>query len=130
MAPREGEGATIIDGKAVAARVREEVRVRAEALRRLALCRRRAGRMREAAAAWSELAGLAGCPSVLRREAREALAIHHEHRSKDLHRARTFVLEVLAEAPVARFRDAAEHRLKRIEGKLARREYRPLIDQI
>jgi uncharacterized protein len=115
---------------ALAARVGREPDVRAEALRRLALCRRRTGRSAEAAAAWAELAALPGCPSVLRREAREALAVHHEHRSKDLRRARMLVLDVLADGPVARFRAAAEHRLKRIETKLARRHYRPLIDQI
>ena len=71
--------------------------VRAEALRRLASCRRRAGRMAEAAGAWHELVGVPGCPSRLRREAREALAIHHEHRSRDLQTARSFVLDVLAE---------------------------------
>ena len=67
---------------------------------------------------------------MLRCEAREALAIHHEHRVKDLRRARMLVLDVLAEAPLARFRAAAEHRLKRIETKLARSAPGPLIDQV
>jgi hypothetical protein len=39
------------------------------------------------------------------------------------------VLDVLADAPVARFRAAAEHRLKRIEMKLARSAPGPLLTQ-
>ncbi len=107
---------------AMAARVGREPDVHADALRRLALVRRRAGRMPEAAAAWQELVGVAGCPAALRREAREALAIHHEHRSRDLERARSFVLDVLAEQAGARWREQAHYRLRRLERKLAGRE--------
>ena len=102
-----------------AARAGREPDVLAEALRRLALCRRRAGRMAEAAAAWQQLIAVPGCPAVMRREAREALAIHHEHRSRDLHTARTLVLDVLAENAGSRWREQAEYRLQRIERKLA-----------
>jgi uncharacterized protein len=112
---------------AVASRVGREPDVGAEALRRLALLRRRAGRMAEAAEAWAEVVALPACPSALRREAREALAIHHEHRLRDLHAAKLFVLDVLAEKPGPRFRDAAEYRLKRIEKKLAVRDKGGLI---
>jgi uncharacterized protein YprB with RNaseH-like and TPR domain len=112
----------------VAARVGREPEVRAEALRRLALCRRRAGRMSEAAAAWDELVGVPACPSSLRREAREALAIHHEHRSRDLQRARSFVLDVLADGGAPRTREAAQYRLRRIERKLSAREAMPLFE--
>ena len=107
---------------ALAARVGREPDVRGEALRRLALCRRRAGRMLEAAAAWEELLTVPGCPMVLRREAREALAIHHEHRSRDLRTARTMMLDVLAENAGARAREAAKYRLQRIERKMAVRD--------
>ncbi|HXG88117.1 MAG TPA: ribonuclease H-like domain-containing protein [Vicinamibacterales bacterium] len=108
---------------ALAARVGREPDVQGEALRRLALSRRRHGRMAEAAAAWQELLNIPCCPSMLRREAREALAIHHEHRSRDLQAARSMVLDVLAEGSGSRWRDQAEHRLNRIERKLAvRRE--------
>ena len=103
---------------ALAACAGREPDVRAEALRRLAICRRRAGRMAEAAAAWQEIVSLPSCPSVLRREAREALAIHHEHRSRDLHTARTLVLDVLSEGACSRTRENAEYRLRRIERKL------------
>lgn len=106
----------------LAARVGREPDVRGEALRRLALCRRRAGRVAEAAAAWAELLTVPGCPMVFRREAREALAIHHEHRSRDLQTARTLVLDVLAENAGTRAHAAAEYRLQRIERKMAVRE--------
>ena len=111
---------------ALAARIGREPDVHADALRRLALCRRRAGRLAEAAAAWQEIVRLPGCPSVLRREAREALAIHHEHRSRDLQTARTFVLDTLAESPAPTWRAQAEYRLDRIDRKLARRQTMPL----
>jgi len=105
----------------LASRVGREPDVHADALRRLALCRRRAGRNAEAAAAWQELVRVPGCPSMLRREAREALAIHHEHRSRDLHAARSYVLDALAENAAATWRDRAQHRLRRIDHKLSRR---------
>jgi hypothetical protein len=59
---------------------------------------------------------------VLRREAREALAIHHEHRSRDLQTARRLVLDVLAEGHSGRVRQAAEYRLQRLDRKLAVRD--------
>jgi hypothetical protein len=102
----------------VAARIGREPDVRAEALRRLALCRRRSGRMVEAAQAWNEIVTLPGCPSTLRREARRALAIHHEHRSRDLRTARMFVLDALAENPSERWREDAQYRLARIDRKI------------
>ena len=111
----------------LAAAVGHELDVRAEALRRLALCRRRAGRMADAAAAWHELLEAPGCPAALRREAREALAIHHEHRSRDLHAAKSLVLDALAENAGARVRAAAEYRLQRLERKLAVRQPGGLI---
>lgn len=113
---------------ALAGRAGREPEVRAEALRRLAICRRRAGRMAEAAAAWHEIISLPGCPSVFRREAREALAIHHEHRSRDLQTARTLVLDVLAEGACLRTRNAAEYRLRRIERKLTAREQQLVLE--
>lgn len=104
-----------------AARIGREPDVHAEALRRLALCRRREGRMGDAAAAWQALVRVPGCPATLRREAREALAIHHEHRSRDLTAARLLVLDVLSETPGERWRAQAEYRLQRIDRKLSHR---------
>lgn len=88
-----------------------------DALRRLAWCRRRAGRLREAAEAWQRLADLPRCPASFRREAREALAIHHEHRSRDLEAAHAHVQQLLDDDLNARRRQAAEHRLRRLERK-------------
>jgi uncharacterized protein YprB with RNaseH-like and TPR domain len=114
--------ASFAQAASLAARAGREPDVRAEALRRLAICRRRAGRMADAAAAWQEIVRLPGCPSALRREAREALAIHHEHRSRDLHTARMFVLDVLAEGACSRTKESAEYRLRRIERKMSVKE--------
>jgi uncharacterized protein YprB with RNaseH-like and TPR domain len=125
---RDHAEASYLHAASTSARVGREPDVRAEALRRLAVLRRRAGRPVEAAQAWAEIVTLPGCPALIRREAREALAIHHEHRSRDLRTARMFVLDALAEVPAARWRDRAEHRLRRIEGKLARSAPGPLID--
>ncbi len=60
---------------------------RAEALNWLALHRRRAHRFQEAAEAWLALSEIDGVDTELRREALEALAIHHEHRVKNLEAA-------------------------------------------
>jgi uncharacterized protein YprB with RNaseH-like and TPR domain len=94
-----------------------------EALRRLAWLRRRTRRPYEAADAWSELATLPGCPDSWRREAREALAIFHEHRSRDLGTARELVLDLLGHTESDRRRESAEHRLRRIDRKLAARPW-------
>ena len=89
-----------------------------EALRRLAWIRRRDRRPHEAAEAWNELAVLPRCAAALRREAKEALAIHHEHRLKDLQAARQHALDLLAEGVANPAR--VQHRLDRLERKLAR----------
>ena len=102
-----------------AAQIGREPDVQADALRHLALARRRGGRLYEAAVAWQALMHLPGCPSVLRREAREALAIHHEHRSRDLQTARSIVLDALADTAVPKWRERAEYRLQRLERKLS-----------
>ena len=92
-----------------------------DAIRRLAHCRRRAGRWREAAEAWQQLAELPRCPAALRQEAWEALAIHHEHRVRDLDTARAHANQLLGDHATGRQRDSAQHRLCRLERKLARR---------
>jgi uncharacterized protein YprB with RNaseH-like and TPR domain len=103
-----------------AKRVGGEPEVHGEALRRLAWIRRRNRRLHEAAAAWQELASLPRCAASLRREAAEALAIHHEHRSKDLDVAKQHVLELLSDPDSNKLR--ARHRLDRLERKLSRRD--------
>lgn len=101
--------------------------LRAEALRRLAYVQRRTGRPAEAAASWTALLATRGVPPRLRREAREALAIHHEHRVRDLDTARTLVLDALAEPLHERHRVNAERRLARLDRKLTTRSAGALL---
>jgi hypothetical protein len=111
--------ASLIKTIEFARRVGAEPEVHGEALRRLAWMRRRARRVYEAADAWRELASLPRCAASLRREAKEALAIHYEHRSKDLDIARQHALDLLSEAEANHVH--VRHRLDRLERKLARR---------
>ena len=83
--------------------------------------------MHEAAEAWRELAVLPRCAAVLRHEAKEALAIYHEHRSRDLGTARSLVLDVLSGNLEGNRKVAAEHRLQRLDRKLAVREQGGLV---
>jgi hypothetical protein len=95
--------------------------VRIDALRLLALARRRARRYEEAASSWRELLEVRGCPPAIAREATQALAIHHEHRVRDLAAARLFALRSLESdehgIPPA-WSAAVQHRLTRIERKM------------
>jgi uncharacterized protein YprB with RNaseH-like and TPR domain len=102
--------------------------VKGEALYRLALRCRRERRFEEAAAIWRQvielteprgirrIAGLA----ALRRFAAEALAIHHEHRERDLEGARELALFALSEADGQRI-DGMRHRLARLDRKIAKK---------
>lgn len=99
--------------------------IRIEALRALALGARRLRRYREAATRWREVLDVPGCPAHVRREATEALAIHHEHRERDLATARMFALKSLEAGTAAAWGDAVRHRLKRIERKMV--SERPLF---
>ena len=94
--------------------------VRAEALRALARHCRRAGRFDEALGAWQALAVERVAPPALRREALEAIAIHHEHRSKNLDEAHHFARLSLAERVGLRSMEAGQHRLARLHRKLER----------
>jgi uncharacterized protein len=100
--------------------------VRADALHWLALHRRRAHRFHEAAEAWRALSEIAGIDADLRREALEALAIHHEHRVKDLEAARAFALEALRLAEDAGRAEDVQHRLGRLTHKLCGRPRRSM----
>jgi uncharacterized protein len=93
--------------------------VRAEALRWLAIHRRRGRRFQEAAEAWRQLSVVPGLDADRRREALEALAIHHEHRARDLEAARRFALSALQAADDARHVDEVRHRLGRLSKKIA-----------
>lgn len=112
----------------LATRIGTEPDVHAESLRRLAWVRRRAGRVHEAAETWRELAALPRCAAAFRREAHEALAIYHEHRSRDLGRAHSLVVSLLDDGLAGRRREDAEHRLRRLERKLsARPDHSPTL---
>jgi uncharacterized protein len=91
-----------------------------EALRELALSARRARSYDEAAGYWRQLLDVSGCPRHAAREASEALAIHHEHRVRDLVMARTFARQSLEHGTSERSKQAVEYRLKRIQRKLER----------
>jgi uncharacterized protein YprB with RNaseH-like and TPR domain len=94
---------------------------RVAALRALALAERRARRFDAAARAWRALLTVEGCPRHLAREASEALAIHHEHRLRDLPAAKLFALSSLQGATAPALRRAVQRRLLRIGEKLERR---------
>ena len=102
---------------------------RAEALYRLGVRFRRDRRFSEAAAIWRDVLALTEPRSTRRRAgmaelrqfAIEALAIHHEHRARDLDTARELAMFALEEAAPARA-DGIRHRLARIDRKLARKQ--------
>ena len=104
-----------------------ESMVRAEALYRLGVRLRRDRRFTDAAEVWRELMAFTeprsmrrGVLGDLRQVAVEALAIHHEHREKDLAGARELALASLEEAAGGRT-EKVRHRLARLDRKLARR---------
>jgi uncharacterized protein YprB with RNaseH-like and TPR domain len=96
--------------------------IKVDALRALAIMSRRVRRYDEAAACWRRLLDLGGGPPRVVREASEALAIHHEHRVRDLGAARTFALRSLEHGRHPAWADAVRHRLARIERKMERRK--------
>jgi len=89
-----------------------------DAFRAAAVLLRRLRRYGEAAAAWRELLGTRDCPAGYVREAMEALAVHHEHRARDLEAARRFALQSLRLQATAARQDAVKYRLARIDRKL------------
>jgi uncharacterized protein YprB with RNaseH-like and TPR domain len=94
-------------------------RTRIDSLRALALACRRQRLHTEATACWRRLVDTPGCPPRVLREAAEALAVHHEHRARDLEAAKAFALKSLdAEAQPSWMR-AVQHRLARIERKIS-----------
>ena len=94
--------------------------VRLEALRRLALRLRREHRYHEAAKTWQELLAIGGGGSAAERQALEALAVYHEHRSRDLDAACTFAARAAHVTAAASGRASLDYRLARLRRKLAR----------
>jgi hypothetical protein len=93
--------------------------VREAALHELATLLRRQRRFREAAEAWRELIALGHGRSRAARVAIEALAVHHEHRERNLPRARDLAMCALRAEQDMKRRDAVRYRLARLDRKLA-----------
>jgi len=94
--------------------------VTADALHALAVAYRRVRRFDDAAGCWTALIE-SGCSTNVQREAIEALAIHHEHRRRDLGSARLFAqrnLDMSRRLPREAWKTAARQRLSRIERKI------------
>ena len=92
--------------------------VRSEALRRLARGLRRARRFGEAAEAWERLVAMGGASRVARLEAIEALAVHHEHRTRNLPAARDLASQALADRREPGRQESLKYRLARLERKM------------
>jgi uncharacterized protein YprB with RNaseH-like and TPR domain len=101
--------------------------LRAEALRAYALVARRLRHYDDAADAWRRVLGLNECPRPIEREASEALAVHHEHRQRDLSSARDFTVRLLNADDSLTRRQAAEYRLARLDRKLETRAAQPAL---
>ena len=93
--------------------------IRADALRHLALERRRRHRYEEAAEAWRQLIETGAGPGFTQ-EARRALAIHHEHRVRNLEEARRHAEGALASEQDPAAVEALRHRIARLDRKLGR----------
>ena len=102
-----------------------------DALRGLAIVLRRAREYHDAARCWRQILDMAECPPAVAREAAEALAIHHEHRVRDLAAARSFSLRSLEDrgagapgvetARTPSWSEGVRYRVARIERKLSGR---------
>lgn len=96
----------------------QAVTVQAEALRAFAMLARRARRFDEAATAWQRALALPGCPSHVTREATSALAVHYEHRRRDLGAAKSFALRALQIDRGSTREHATRHRVSRLDRKM------------
>jgi uncharacterized protein YprB with RNaseH-like and TPR domain len=90
----------------------------ADAWRAYAVLSRRERRFADAAHGWRRILELPDCAAAIRREASEALAVHHEHRLRDLGAARTFALQSLNVSSTRSRQEATQHRLARLDRKL------------
>lgn len=98
----------------------------ADAWRSYAILSRRERRYQDAAEGWRRILELRRCPPAILREASEALAVHHEHRLRDLPAARRFALRSLSVQATPSRRDAMQHRLARLDRKLGERGAMPV----
>ena len=93
--------------------------VRADALYALARRLRRARRYHEAAEVWRRLMACNSPRAGLSSEAREALAVHYEHRDRNLSAAHEWATDAYDAEADARRREAFAHRLARLRRKIA-----------
>jgi len=124
-------GGMMPDAKSCFARATEleedDEDVIAEALRAYAIVSRRLRQYDDAAAAWRRVLGLPVCPRPIVREASEALAVHLEHRRRDLRSARDFAVRLLGVDESVTRRQAAEYRLARLDRKMACRAQQTVL---
>ena len=107
-----------------------EAAVRAEGLYRLGLLLRRDRRFADAAEIWRRLLAAtderpfsrSDAGRALRQFATEALAIHAEHRDRDLSAARELARFALEDGPDERRAGSHRHRLARLDRKIAQRQ--------
>ena len=97
----------------------------AEALGALALSCRRARLYGAAADAWSKMIALEGCPPHMAGAATEALAIHQEHRLRDITAAKVFALRAMDIEGTRSRRRALQYRVARLNRKLTRADRDP-----
>lgn len=102
-----------------------DVVTRAEGLRAYAILSRRERRYLDAAEAWRRILMMSDCPPRLLQEAAEALAVHHEHRARDLPVARRFAWQTLQYQTSASRARAVHHRLARLDRKMESQSSRP-----
>jgi uncharacterized protein len=93
--------------------------VRADALYAIARRLRRARRYHEAAEVWRRLMSVTSSRADLHTEAREALAVHYEHRDRNLSAAHEWATDGYRTAGAGRRREAFAHRLTRLKRKMA-----------
>jgi len=96
----------------------DDAQIRVEALRAYAVLSRRERRYADAARAWRQMLSMRECPARWAQEATEALAVHHEHRARDLVAARRFAMQALQFTVTRSRAQAVHHRLARIDRKL------------
>ncbi len=104
-----------------------DVPCKADAWRAYAVLSRRARRYEDAAAAWRRVLALRRCPPGIAREATEALAVHHEHRARNLTEARRLAFESLQFNSTVSRQQAVQHRLARLDRKLGQPVAAPLF---
>ena len=101
--------------------------VQAEALRAFALISRRARQFDDAELAWRRVLELEGSPPHIVREATDALAVHYEHRRRDLRAAKSYALRSLGFEGSPSREGAIRHRVARLDRKLERAETIPAL---